>query len=230
MATRAREVVGNPIVRKFGRKYEVLTSDGTRTLGEHKTLAAANRQARAVYSHEDRARAPNPPTHWTDRTILESVRDGQRLTPEANARAYELGTAGAIDLRGTWKLTPAGEEFLGGMFPTVAAPAYTVEQREILRVGNPTPPSYAAAHWGLDPKKVSKLTIPDPRDNRAKGMRGLGELVSVTYMTKKGGDTAMVDYVHPFERTKPVLCYGSKDGRLYIAGGSYRVTSRGIVG
>jgi len=95
---------------------------------------------------------------------------------------------------------------------------------------NPDPPSFKAAHWGLEPSKIDRMNVPDPRENRAKGLFALGPLYKVTYLTKKGSDTALVEYEHKFGRRMPVLAYGSKDGKLYVVDGSYKIRARGIVG
>jgi len=68
----------------------------------------------------------------------------------------------------------------------------------------------------------------------------LGALESVTYSTKKGGEDQgkLTDYVHKFGERLPWLAFhvcelGKKcpsHGKLVVAGGSYRVTERGIVG
>jgi hypothetical protein len=92
---------------------------------------------------------------------------------------------------------------------------------------NPSPPTYKGSHWGLEPTTDAKRDVPEPGDNAK--LIGLGELVSVTYRTKKKGDRRDTDYVHKFEKTRPVLAYGDKDGRLFIAGGDYKVEARGIV-
>lgn len=55
----------------------------------------------------------------------------------------------------------------------------------------------------------------------------LGELVSVTYRTTKGGEDA--DWEHPFD-DPPLLVYGLESKRLGVAGGSYTVTRAGIKG
>jgi hypothetical protein len=55
----------------------------------------------------------------------------------------------------------------------------------------------------------------------------LGELARVDYETTKGGDSAI--WFHEFEAERPQLCL-TRDGRLVIVGGDYRVTRRGIVG
>ena len=111
--------------------------------------------------------------------------------------------------------------------PPAMFPAGPHGEGGVIVKANP-PPSYRASHWGKNPGKVTDLNIPAPRDNRK--MIGLGELVQVVYLTTKGGDSGPTEYVHKFERRLPVLAYGDHDGKLYVAGGSYKVSSRGIVG
>lgn len=54
----------------------------------------------------------------------------------------------------------------------------------------------------------------------------IGDLVEVTYKSDKFDRRSRL-YVHKFGRDKPVLA-ASKDGRLFLVGGGYRITSRGI--
>lgn len=85
---------------------------------------------------------------------------------------------------------------------------------------------YLATHWGRSgPAQLRRLRVADPFDDPPVE---LGELVAVLYRTRKGTDSELVDYDHGFKRTRPRLCFN--DGGLIIAGGSYRVTWRGIVG
>lgn len=56
----------------------------------------------------------------------------------------------------------------------------------------------------------------------------LGELVEVVYEASKGGRPT--HWVHAFEDQRPVLACGQDEKRLYIVGGDYSVTDRGIVG
>lgn len=93
-----------------------------------------------------------------------------------------------------------------------------------------TPPEgaakeYAKTHWGdRGAWGVSKGELPEPK----KGSRG-SPVARVVYTTKKGGDRALTDYEHPFEEELPryIKCSGAT---FQIVGGSYRVTSHGIVG
>lgn len=95
-------------------------------------------------------------------------------------------------------------------------------------VPNPAPPTYKEAHWGEESTWSGELDVGDPRRNRS--IRGYGTLLSVVYLTRKGGDADLTEYEHKFASKRPVLGYGSRDGRLYVAGGSYRCDARGIVG
>lgn len=52
------------------------------------------------------------PTTWPDAMILDSIEKHHSLTPEARARALELGRAGYINTHGTWKLTAKGRDAL----------------------------------------------------------------------------------------------------------------------
>ena len=83
---------------------------------------------------------------------------------------------------------------------------------------------YARTHWGKHGAwGISSGDAPDVPS----GARGRA-IAQITYTTIKGGDTAVTDYVHEFERTLPRAVLVK--GQLQIVGGSYRVESRGIVG
>jgi hypothetical protein len=56
----------------------------------------------------------------------------------------------------------------------------------------------------------------------------LGRLVSLVYLTEKGGDDGPTEYEHDFSSPLPVLAFHS--GGLVICGGRYRVGVRGIHG
>jgi len=58
----------------------------------------------------------------------------------------------------------------------------------------------------------------------------LGELVQVSYKTRREGDTEAIEYYHRFNKPLPKLCTDPKGRRLFIAGGKHKVTERGIVG
>ena len=70
---------------------------------------------------------------------------------------------------------------------------------------------------------MQKLSAADPRIPSVE----LGELVSITYRTKKGDDVELTDYEHEFRGPRPRLAYN--ESGLIIAGGRYRVEPRGIV-
>lgn len=99
---------------------------------------------------------------------------------------------------------------------------------------------YTKAHWGEEGRRVvsdGHVAIPP--------LRRLGPALVVTYTTRKGaeGRGELVDWVHPFGEGargawRPPLvlehaCQSARCaamGRLVLSGGTYRVTSRGIVG
>lgn len=56
----------------------------------------------------------------------------------------------------------------------------------------------------------------------------LGPLVAVTYEATKRGDLA--HWEHDFEAPLPVLAFSEDSQGLYVVGGGYKVTHRGIVG
>lgn len=85
--------------------------------------------------------------------------------------------------------------------------------------------SYKAHHWGLVGEKRAKaLRVADV----SKPCTDMGELFAVEYLTEKGDDGPSL-YRHEFESRLPILAFDSA-GLLLIAGGSYTVEERGIVG
>jgi len=91
---------------------------------------------------------------------------------------------------------------------------------------------YAAMHWGKrGPIAAETLAIPvvGPHD----AIVAFGDLVAIEYATTKGDDGASI-YRHEFEHPFAVLGYilntetGHRDG-LVIAGGGYKIETRGIV-
>jgi len=95
--------------------------------------------------------------------------------------------------------------------------------------------AYVRTHWGeVGAWERRQSVIVDGRHGE---LVVLGVLERVVYATVKGGDDDIVDYDHAFESTKPLLVFHVCDrakckerGKVTIAGGSYRVTARGIVG
>jgi hypothetical protein len=78
--------------------------------------------------------------------------------------------------------------------------------------------------WGdaCDAGHVVQLPPPPPV------LWQLGPLVAVTYEATKRGELA--HWEHDFGKRQPVLAFSEDSGRLYIVGGDYKVTHRGIVG
>ncbi len=67
--------------------------------------------------------------------------------------------------------------------------------------------------------KIDSLSIPGV-------LVRLGDLIEITYKSNKFDKRSRL-YVHKFGANKPVLA-ASKDGKLFIIGGGYRITGRGI--
>lgn len=82
-------------------------------------------------------------------------------------------------------------------------------------------------HWGKGgPVPYRDLLAPNPL---AGGLVELGALVSVVYLTQKGGDDGPTEYEHEFSAKRlPVLAFNETG--LFIVGGGYRVGVRGIHG
>lgn len=68
-------------------------------------------------------------------------------------------------------------------------------------------------------RKVDSLVIPDV-------LVRLGDLVEVTYRSNKFDKRSRL-YIHKFGRDKPILA-ASGDGKLFIVGGGFKITERGI--
>jgi len=65
---------------------------------------------------------------------------------------------------------------------------------------------------------------------RAPALTPLGELRGVIYRASRAPGEVPQNYVHFFEQQFPVLAADPTGRRLYIIGGRYRVTKRGIEG
>lgn len=78
---------------------------------------------------------------------------------------------------------------------------------------------------GHDAEVLARVTIPDTPSTLAV----IGELDGVLYTTQRDGQ--IEKYVHRFERVadKPLLCVSPDGLTLYIVGGRYVFTDRGIV-
>jgi hypothetical protein len=193
---------------KRGKAWIVVDAAGNEH-GTHRTKRGAQRQVHAVYANADRVNNPDE---------LAAV----------NRALASRGLRAEVD--------SAGDVVIVDVAPIVGAPAVlrekesrTVEMLAPVEVlSNPKPPTYEEAHWGLPSHGSSSLDVGDPRRNRK--LVSYGALVSVVYLTKKGDDPALTEYEHKFKGPLPLLAFGSKDGKLYIAGGGYVCEDRGIVG
>ncbi len=87
--------------------------------------------------------------------------------------------------------------------------------------------AYEGFHWGRPARRLVRVR---PSATPSELVQ-LGRLEAVTYSTKKGAEPA-AHYEHAFGEEggrKPVLAMDSRNRRLHIVGGSYRVENRGIV-
>ena len=101
-----------------------------------------------------------------------------------------------------------------------ATPKQTVE-RALRRADS----FYNDFHWGRDAKEIIKTRI----KATPKVLVSLGELHAVEYKAAKGNGRK-VTYRHVFHKEKPILCSDSRGRDLYIIGGDYIITERGIEG
>lgn len=80
-------------------------------------------------------------------------------------------------------------------------------------------------HWGIPARGISSRNVsPLPRV-----LVQLGKVHSVTYRTKKRGESAQL-FEHEFEGRHPLLAMDVRNKRLHFVGGSYTVTRDGITG
>lgn len=76
---------------------------------------------------------------------------------------------------------------------------------------------------GERPSSVSKVRMPEP----PRVMLTLGDCIGIMYRTHRGGRTD--NYLHRFKKSaRPTLAVSSDGRTLYLLGGEYRVTDRGI--
>lgn len=74
-----------------------------------------------------------------------------------------------------------------------------------------------------DPSRIKNFEVDIPT-----AVMVMGPLEFVGYRTTHGKKSVL--YTHDFAAgSRPLLCAGSQDGQLYILGGNFRVTDRGIV-
>jgi hypothetical protein len=83
--------------------------------------------------------------------------------------------------------------------------------------------SWSEFHWGLEPDEEIAAELADVPPV----MWVLGPLVSVTYEARKGPRSRQEWWQHHFD-DRPMLTSGN--GALWIVGGTYKITERGIEG
>lgn len=171
----------------------------------------------------------------TDALIAELERQ-QRSGRRNPGKLVALGLLTRIDWRGghrSWSLKKAPTlvyDGAGRLFVVYAARAVGTASAADVR-------EYARTHWGQRGNgRESEGELVKPP------FRKLGEGISITYTTRKG-TSELVDWVHEWgegargQWIAPVVlehvCRGSAcaaKGQIALAGGTYRVTERGIVG
>lgn len=79
-------------------------------------------------------------------------------------------------------------------------------------------------HWGRRPKRVRRAPMPETRGVLVE----IGELLGVPYRTAKGEGEPVEDWIHWFSEPRPRLAYDPETRDLFILGGRYTVTDRGV--
>lgn len=163
-------------------------------------------------------------------------RDGLTLLGELVALTVEK-TRGAKVRRATMRFRAGSAPLLtydpsgrlvvaGGTYARVPRSALAVSRERSPGTVAQRAPSYRGTHFGHGGTTPTlEAVCGDPRD----ALRPIGTLAGVVYRTTKAGDPPESPYRHEFESTRPFLAY-DRYGLYVIAGGSYRVTWRGIVG
>lgn len=76
---------------------------------------------------------------------------------------------------------------------------------------------------GESPARVSRVNVAAP----PRVMLTIGDCIGIMYRTSRGGRTD--NYLHRFKKSaRPTLAVSSDGRTLYLLGGEYRVTDRGI--
>lgn len=141
----------------------------------------------------------------------------------------EIVTRGPTEQPSAWRWALRSAPLLA--YDTAGRLFVVYPSRKVGRASEASRKSYSRTHWGQAGKGdeldgaivVGKAKV-------------LGVGVSVTYTTQKGADAAPVDYVHEWGEgargswTPPLVCHNDRGDRVAFAGGTYRVTERGIVG
>lgn len=93
------------------------------------------------------------------------------------------------------------------------------------RAGAVSRKRYEQINWGERDPRVTVRNL--PRVSFGESYAELGPLLEVTYESDKSGE--VTHWVHAFEKPLPLLVEHEPSGGLFLLGGGYRVTSRGIV-
>ncbi len=247
-----RKVRERGVFAKDASGYEValwVTSKGARPRGKSEAdQAALDAQARwietlkpSINVDDGKAEGDDLSGPWDDAPAEEEHAFASLLNPAM--RLVELGKLTRLVYEGEGGRKPSELRWSLRSAPTLA---YDKAGRLFIVYGGGRVRSanakeraeYARTHWGqVGPGEVRAASM------ACAPLRRLGKGLSVTYTTRKGGDTDLVDYEHPWGEgargawTPPVVvahrcgapkCAGM--GMIALVGGTYRVTERGIVG
>lgn len=92
-------------------------------------------------------------------------------------------------------------------------------ENEIMKVID----EYKKLHWGVEPDKVFEFDM-----KYADTGIIIGAVCLIGYVTKKGNDKDDTYYIHGFDNPPPILL--RSNGNIYLYGGGYIISERGIVG
>lgn len=149
-----------------------------------------------------------------------------KAVAEQHARLMEVRAARRRMRRNPWRAP--SEMTAAARRRTQAAPSRQAAARR-----NPTPARRAQleeaiklyrAFRGDDPGGVVTVKVPPIPST----MLTVGECIGIMYRTERDGEVA--NYLHRFRQSaRPTLAVSSDGRSLYLLGGAYRVTDRGIV-
>lgn len=77
---------------------------------------------------------------------------------------------------------------------------------------------------GHEGETIAKVKIPDPPSSLAV----IGEIKAIVYTTVR--DNESEEYIHQFKKsTRPLFCVSPDGKQIFIVGGEYSFTERGII-
>jgi hypothetical protein len=215
------------------RKLVTPPKGGPRVSAALERERAATRRLRAELAKARAKPKKNAPRKKTRKKTRSVPREWWRAclaTAEARRHPRDVASCNGA----WWKLAPAQREAvcrrLGRSKHHRERRAAVAIARAEARRANPSSDddarrAYELTHWGeRGTRRLRTARAADPRSTATE----LGKLVSVVYLTKKGGDKSATEYEHEFEGPLPTLAFHR--GGLLVAGGNYKVREGGITG